>query len=154
MPTARAGHRLVAARGFLYAVGGSNPAGASLTTVERYDPASDRWTTLAPMAESRILHCAVATRVGGRTVLVVVGGYEVSADGTFVGARRTTEVFDIESGEWTLLDVLLPEVRSTHDCAVEANGTVLAIGGATNTGGPPIRLADVDALRIRPSDLR
>jgi hypothetical protein len=154
MPTAREGLRVVAAGRYLYAIGGTNPDGVSLTTVERYDPASDRWTAMAPMVESRGLPCAVATRIGSRTFLVVVGGQELAAGGTFVGARRTTEVFDIEAGEWTLLDVLLPEVRSAHDCAVEANGTILAIGGATNTGGPPIRLADVDALKIKPSDLR
>jgi hypothetical protein len=154
MPTARGGVRLVAAEGYLYAIGGTDPTGASLTTVERYDPGSDSWVTIAPMAESRSLPCAVPTRVGGRTVLVVVAGIEFAADGTFVNARRTTKVFDIETGEWTLLDVLLPEVRGSHDCAVEANGTVLAIGGATNTGGPPIHLTDIDALKLRPSDLR
>ena len=154
MPTAREGLSLVAAGGYLYAIGGSKLTGETLTTVERYDPASDTWMLMASMTESRGLACAVATRVGGRTVLVVVGGQEVDADGAFIGSRRTTEVFDIEANEWILLDVLLPEVRATHDCAVEASGAVLAIGGATDTDGPPIRLADVDALRIRPSDLR
>jgi hypothetical protein len=45
-----------------------------------------------PMVQSRVLHCAVQTKVGNRRVLVVVGGFEFSADGNLVQARRTTEV--------------------------------------------------------------
>ena len=60
---------------YLYAIGGQDLDG-SLTTVERYDPRSDSWTTMAPMLESRGLPCAVETRVGGRPVIVVVGGFE------------------------------------------------------------------------------
>ena len=62
---------------------GLDPTGPSLTTVERYDPKSNSWTTMNPMVESRALPCAVETKVGHRRVLVVVGGFEFSADGTF-----------------------------------------------------------------------
>jgi hypothetical protein len=75
------------------------------------------------------------------------------ADGTVVSSR-TTEVFDPYTGRWTLLDVLLPEGRASHDCAVERDGTVLAIGGSTNVGASFTYLADVDGLKIRPRDLR
>jgi N-acetylneuraminic acid mutarotase len=152
MPTARERLRLVASGRYLYAIGGEpDPAGPSLTTVERYDPKSDSWATMNPMVQSRLLPCAVQTRVGNRRVLVVVGGFEVSADGTFFDARRTTEVVDPHTGRWTLLDVLLPIGRGTHDCATEADGTVLAIGGANPAAG---FLANVDALSLRPRDLR
>jgi Kelch motif len=107
MPTTRERLRLVASGRYLYAIGGAAPTGESLTTVERYAPKSDSWTTMNPMVESRVLPCAVETRVGRQRVLVVVGGFEFSADGTFVQARRTTEVFDPHTGRWTLLDVLL-----------------------------------------------
>jgi N-acetylneuraminic acid mutarotase len=152
MPTARERLRLVASGRYLYAIGGrADEAGPSLTTVERYDPRSNNWTTMNPMVQSRVLPCAVQTRVGNRRVLVVVGGFEFSADGTLVQARRTTEVFDPHTGRWTLLDVLLPIGRGTHDCATEADGTVLAIGGANPAAG---FLANVDALALRPRDLR
>jgi hypothetical protein len=55
---------------------------------------------------------------------------------------RTTEVF--RGGRWTLLDDLLPIGRAAHDCAVQPDGVVLAIGGASSTGV----LAKVDALPL------
>jgi N-acetylneuraminic acid mutarotase len=162
MPTARTGLRLVASGRYLYAIGGAAPPsgadpseiGPSLSTVERYDPKSDRWTTMNPLVESRGLPCAVETKVGKRRVLVVVGGFEVSADGTLIQARRTTEVFDPATGRWTLLDVLLPIGRGSHDCATEADGTVLAIGGITHVGDTRVFLANVDALSLKRRDLR
>jgi Kelch motif len=159
MPTVRERLRLVASGRYLYAIGGvaiGQPGqfGPSLTTVERYDPKSDRWTTMNPMVESRGLPCAVETKVGKRRVLVVVGGFEVSADGTLIQARRTTEVFDPATGRWTLLDILLPIGRGSHDCATEADGTVLAIGGITHVGDTRVFLANVDALSLKRRDLR
>jgi N-acetylneuraminic acid mutarotase len=156
MPTVRERLRLVASGRYLYAIGGvaiGQPGqfGPSLTTVERYDPKSDSWATMNSLVESRGLPCAVETKVGKRRVLVVVGGFEASADGTTVQARRTTEVFDPATSRWTLLDVLLPFGRGSHDCATEADGTVLAIGGANGAGG---FFANVDALSLKPRDLR
>jgi N-acetylneuraminic acid mutarotase len=152
MPTARQRLRLVASGRYLFAIGGAAPPsgadpfelGPPLATVERYDPKSNRWTTMNPMVEPRYLPCAVETKVGHRHVLVVVGGFDPDA-------RRTTEVFDPHTGRWTLLDVLLPFGRGTHDCATEADGTVLAIGGANGAG---VFLANVDALSLKPRDLR
>ena len=149
MPTIRQRLRLVASGRYLYAIGGFDLAGQSLTTVERYDPKSNSWATMNPMVESRALPCAVETKVGNRRVLVVVGGFEFPGDGT-VDRRRTTEVFDPDTGRWTLLDVLLPFGRGSHDCATEADGTVLAIGGINPAGF----LANVDALSINLRDLR
>jgi N-acetylneuraminic acid mutarotase len=154
MPTIRQRLRLVASGRYLYAIGGFDLAGQSLTTVERYDPKSNSWATMNPMVESRALPCAVETKVGHRRVLVVVGGFEFSANGTLVQARRTTEVFDPHTGRWTLLDVLLPFGLGSHDCATEADGTVLAIGGITPVGDTPVFLANVDALSLKRRDLR
>jgi hypothetical protein len=107
-----------------------------------------------PMVESRYLPCAVETKVGYRRVLMVVGGFEFAPGGVLIDARRTTEVFDLATGRWNLLDVLLPTTRGSHDCATEADGTVLAIGGITPIEGSPSFLANVDALSLEPRDLR
>lgn len=66
MPTARTRLRLVALGRYLYAIGGQpDPAGPSLTTVERYDPKSNRWITMTPMVQSRVP--ALRGRDQGRT---------------------------------------------------------------------------------------
>uniref|UniRef100_A0A3Q2ZET3 Kelch repeat and BTB domain containing 11 n=1 Tax=Kryptolebias marmoratus TaxID=37003 RepID=A0A3Q2ZET3_KRYMA len=59
--------RLVAADGFLYAVGGE-----CLFTVERYDPRADRWTHVAPLPKGSFAVAHEATSCGGQ--LFVSGG--------------------------------------------------------------------------------
>ncbi|HEV8561991.1 MAG TPA: hypothetical protein VGR06_37195 [Actinophytocola sp.] len=151
MHTARSRFRLVAAGGFLYAVGGRTE-GPSLATVERYDPRSDTWRAINPMHESRVLPCVVETRNGNRPVLAAVGG-AIFDDSGLVDVRRTTEVLDLTTGRWALLDVLLPVSRVSLDCAVQPDGTMLAVGGATRTGDGFVELPDVDALTLTPRDL-
>ena len=159
MPTARERLRLVASGRYLYAIGGFNFEEQALDTVERYDPRSNSWSTMNPLHESRAVPCAIDTTVGNRHVLVVVAG-AVSRDDTSKDGRRTTEVFDPDNGRWKLLDVLLPIVRGSNDCAVELDGTVLLIGGATRidppAGGEPTYsfLTNVDALTLKPRDLK
>jgi len=70
----------------------------------------------------------------------------VPTDGGPSGHRCTTEIFDVESGRWQLLDVLRPTVRGSLACVVDA---VLAIGGATRVGDEIKFLWDVDALVLR-----
>jgi hypothetical protein len=125
-----------------------------LTTVERYDPTSDTWHTLTPMHERRAAPCVVETTVGTRHVIVAVAGTHFSKSGDFVDVLRTTEVFDIATGRWTLIDPLLPVVRGSQGCAVDANGAILAIGGATHVGGVFIFLENVDALLLKPRDIQ
>ncbi len=103
--------------------------------------------------ETRVLPCVVQTSIGLRPVLAAVGGAIFSDDGRFVDARRTTEVLDLNTGRWTLLDVPLPTVRVSHDCAVQPDGTILAIGGVTVAGGQFTFLPDVDALTLTARDL-
>jgi N-acetylneuraminic acid mutarotase len=152
MPTARERLKLVASGRYLYAIGGDNRAEPSLATVERYDPKSNTWRTMNPMVQSRTVLCAVETAVGNRRVLVAVGG--VAVEGTVVFRRRTTEVFDLDTGRWTLLDVLLPTDRASHDCATEADGTILAIGGFATTNNGASTVPNVDALSLHMRDLR
>lgn len=147
MHTARERFRLVAAGEYLYAVGGRGE-GPSLASVERYDPSTGSWRVINPMRESRVVPCVVATKIGNQPVLVAVGGAIFSDDGNFVDARRTTEVLDLTTGRWTLLDTLLPTVRVSLDCAVQPVTTILAISGATFADGLFTFLPNVDALTL------
>jgi N-acetylneuraminic acid mutarotase len=155
MHTARERLDLVAAGGYLYAIGGDNQIGASLTAVERYDTKTNTWRTMNPLAESRTLTCAVETKVGKRRVLAVVAGGENSADGTLVGPRSTTEVLDLATGRWTLLNTTLLPARAAHDCATKPDGTILTVGGVKRGKGDNFSaIPNVDALSLKPSDLR
>ena len=148
MPTARELLRLVTAGPYLYAVGGLSREGDSLTTIERYDPRSNRWQTVSPMQESRVAPGITTTDVGGRQVLVAVGG-AIWQNFEVLGSRRTTEVYDLATGRWQVLRAELPEPRGSLGCATEADGTVLAIGGGSFAGPA----AEVLALRLTRSDL-
>ncbi|XP_044757483.1 kelch-like protein 5 [Coccinella septempunctata] len=86
------------ANGYLYAIGGqdppsNNPSYARYDCVERYDPSTDSWTTVAPMTSKKD---AVAACLFGNC-LVAVGGYD--------GAQylNTFEQYDPITNEWTLL---------------------------------------------------
>ena len=158
MPTSRLFLRLVAAGGHLYAIGGQSPDNNEeiLATVERYDPTSDTWRPVASMNESRRLPGVVALRRGSSQFIVAIGGGS-GTDPDIVVLRRTTEVYDIRSGRWTVIRTRLPHGRGSLVAATEADGTVLAIGGATDngiTGGRRETTAEVLALRLSTHDLR
>jgi N-acetylneuraminic acid mutarotase len=153
MHTARERLRLVQAGGFLYALGGVGAGGASLTTVERYNPRTNTWATIEPLNKSRAFPGVVATSIAGHPVIVVVGGGNYDASGNFVGPRRTTEVLDIATGKWHTLDVLLDIGRGGLSCAVAASGAVLAISGGTIVDGQSVFVSDVSALTLEPRDL-
>lgn len=145
MHTARERFRLVAASGYLYAVGGRGE-GPSLATAERYDPRSNSWREIDAMHESRVVPCVVESRIGTRPVLLAIGGAVFGDSGTVVDGRRTTELLDLATGHWTVLDVLLPANRISHDCAVQPDLTILAVDGSTFAGGRFAVVPNVDAL--------
>lgn len=101
MPTARVRLRLVAAGAYLYAIGGQNAAGATVPTVERYDPATNTWEARAPMNHDRGLPGVVAitrgTRNEPRHFIVVVGGaHSTSLDGPFE-SLDSSEIYDVNT---------------------------------------------------------
>ena len=57
MATARNSHAVAVLDGKLYAVGGQNYG--LLSSVERYDPATNAWEAVAPMAAARVKAFAV-----------------------------------------------------------------------------------------------
>ena len=76
--------------GNLYAVGGESDDGSRLRSAERYDPATNAWEAVAPMAVERS-RPGVAVLDGK---LYAVGGYD---DGWFTSVERydpTTNVWE------------------------------------------------------------
>jgi len=121
------GDHLAAAsdRNFLYAVGGRKfTASKNTNVVQRYEPATDRWTALPPLPER--LSGVGAAVIGGR--LLVTSGENTT---TVVPAVRAYDL-SASTGAWATLPAL-PEGR--HGLAVAAVGnTLYAIGGSTQPG--------------------
>ncbi|XP_054271966.1 kelch-like protein 5 [Macrosteles quadrilineatus] len=81
--------------GYLYALGGhdvpaSNPSAARFDCVERYDPKTDTWTTVASMSVGR--DSLGVCRLGDR--LLAVGGYDGQS------YLRLVEAYDSQTNEW------------------------------------------------------
>uniref|UniRef100_A0A8C5B5E7 Kelch-like family member 5 n=1 Tax=Gadus morhua TaxID=8049 RepID=A0A8C5B5E7_GADMO len=96
MAKRRGGVGVATWNGFLYAIGGHDAPASSLSSrlsdcVERYDPQTDAWTTVAPMSISRdaVGVCLLGDR------LYAVGGY----DGQVY--LNTVESYDPQTNEWT-----------------------------------------------------
>ena len=60
MATAREAHAVAVLDGKLYAVGGYSDDGGVLSSVERYDPATNAGEAVAPMASARLDGFAVS----------------------------------------------------------------------------------------------
>ena len=153
MPTARVRLRLVAAGEHLYAIGGQNTDGFSVSTVERYHPVTETWTELASMNHDRGLPGAVAiTRGPGplpRYFIVVVGGAHVTGlDQPPDNFLDSTEVYDVQNNTWFDLDIQLPQRKAGLAAAELADGRVLAIAGTLLQDGAFTATKDVYATTI------
>src|SRR5262249_45467434 len=124
---------LVPLGGFLYLVGGVTAwPQPSVTTVQRYAPASNTWTAVATLPTARAATGAAA--LNGR--LYVAGGL------TAAQSVADFTVYDPASDGWTTLPSM-PTARD-HLAAAALNGKFYAIGGRIN--GPtcsPFRTNEV-----------
>jgi N-acetylneuraminic acid mutarotase len=100
MPTARQGAATAAEGGRLYVIGGSTGTGAGNGTVvgsaEAYDPASDSWTTLAPMPSPRFQSHGAA-QIGGK--IYVAGGRLCSCIPG--GNTNSLFIYDVLTNTWS-----------------------------------------------------
>ena len=122
------GDHLAAAsdRDYLYAVGGRKFKSSNNTTaVQRYDPATNRWTTLAPLPKP--LSGTGAAIINGQ--LLVAGG-----ENTTPTVVSTVQAYDLTAPTATW--ITLPSLTlARHGLAVAAIGnTLYAIGGSTQPG--------------------
>jgi Invasin, domain 3/Kelch motif len=142
MPTPREGLAVGVVNGILYAIGGNarGPAASGATigagkrgtafnlqgsenvlnTVEAYDPATDTWTTRAPMPTARS-QLAVAVVNG---ILYAIGGQSAAAGFT------TVEAYDPETNRWSRKRPLPEAYGRAALAAGQLNGLIYAVGGA------------------------
>ncbi|XP_028150298.2 kelch-like protein 5 [Diabrotica virgifera virgifera] len=98
----RGGVGVAVVNGYLYAMGGqdapaNNPAASRFDCVERYDPKTDTWSTVASLSSKR--DAVAACRFGDK--LYAIGGY----DGSHY--LRTVEQYDPNANEWNTLSPLI-----------------------------------------------
>lgn len=115
---------------------------------EMFDPATDRWTTVAPAPTAR--NSAASVVLGGR--IYVIGGREFSVadDGSAVQENvATVEVYDPAADEWAEA-AALPEPRGGLAAAVH-EGAIYVFGGEQH--GPDPQVYD-DVWRYDPGSDR
>jgi len=93
LPSARRGHGTAVASGLLYAVGGTNSAGAALKTVQVYNPSTNSWTTKASLPVARQSSNG-ATHISG--TIYVPGGQDAAGVIT-----RTLYAYKISTNIWS-----------------------------------------------------
>lgn len=102
--------------GALYAVGGCDENNFRLNSVERYDPVTDTWEFIAPMATCRSSPCVLASKF-----LYVFGGVN------YVGMSLSTgESFDPRTNTWTAISPM--KARRASACGAVSNGKIFCIG--------------------------
>ena len=108
--------------------------GGGTGRLDRYDPASDRWDTLAPIPASD-----TGQQVGGGLAMAAVGERLVAFGGEWFarpggGVFSETWIYDIARDAWTRGPDMATPRHGLAACAV--GGTVLAIaGGEVVSGG-------------------
>jgi N-acetylneuraminic acid mutarotase len=118
MPGPRAYFASCAAGGKFYAFGGDD--GAHIDTVVAYDPATDSWSSKAPMPVQRT--SAEAVEAGGK--IYVLGGF---INGTALTTR--VDVYDPATDSWGVPVAPMPTLRTTFGVA-SIDGIIYAVGGS------------------------
>jgi N-acetylneuraminic acid mutarotase len=113
--------------GSFYVIGGRADGGV-LNNLERYDPATDTWTTLTPMTTAR----AAAAAAVQDDAIYVIGGRESGSGPCSGGALDVVERYDIATDTWTTV-APLPSPRSDA-AAVEHGGKIYVFGGCSDAG--------------------
>ena len=114
---------VAAANGRVYIFGGISAQRTILTTVEEYDPATNRWSFVAPLPAP--LHHAAAATVGD--AIYIIGGYATLA----FTPVSTVFRYDTRTDSWTRV-ADLPRARGAL-AAATIDGKIYAVGGVPGT---------------------
>jgi hypothetical protein len=105
--------------GKIYVIGGTN-GNTDLSRVDRFDPSTNTWDTVAPLPwpRSSLAGCEYAGRI------YAIGGYSLA-----LGFQRAVARFTPDSGlgHWDVVDSLL--TRRANPAAAVAAGWMCAVGG-------------------------
>ncbi len=133
--TARAAHTATLLRdGRVLVIGGMrfpiNDQTGFLASAEIYDPATGRWSEVAPMSTPRWSHTATTLQDGR---VLVVGGYRIGAESR---ALATAEIYDPATDRWTAV-APMGTGREGHTATLLHDGQVLIVGGTGGYGSQP-----------------
>jgi N-acetylneuraminic acid mutarotase len=129
MPTARFWLSCEVVDNKIYAIGGTEEEGPSLSIVEVYDPASDTWdTTKAGMPTGR--RSMASAVVDGK--IYIIGGDPKFIRGVTTGVR-TVEVYDPITDTWDTTKTDMETAREATSASV-VNGIIYVIGGVAPGG--------------------
>lgn len=121
MASARSYAAIASSGGKVYVVGGSTPSGTT-PSLERYDPATNLWASMAPAPSSRAI--ATLTEISG--TLYYLGGCTNNSD-CRIGTTGLLEAYSVASNSWTTR-APMPTPRNTF-AAAAVNGILYAVGG-------------------------
>jgi hypothetical protein len=92
-------------------------------SAEIYDPASNGWTSAAPMSVTRSAHAATLLNTGQ---VLITGGWSPAGTPSFTG-----ELYDAKKDQWTAT-ARMRAPRANHTTTLLADASVLAVGGNGN----------------------
>jgi N-acetylneuraminic acid mutarotase len=112
--------------GYVYALGGDGIWGVTpvYSSVERWNPATDVWSDVAPMSRGRDFFGSV---FGGDGLLYAIGGG--------AGNSSACERYNPVTNSWSPIHDL-PQPRTGVSAAIDGLGRVYAIGGGPALGSP------------------
>ena len=116
----------------IYAIGGFNGK-KSLSSVERYDPYTGHWETIASLKTPRRSLCAVATPDG----IYAIGGHNAGQ------GISSIERFDEKKLEWVhVTNMMKPKYAMAAVCSID-DKCIYILGGYTKTEDNTVERFDI-----------
>ena len=109
-------------------IGNGDSSDGGTASVEVYDPATGKWTTLSAMSEARVYHQAILLADGR---VLVCGGQQW--DGYEQMGTSSAELYDPATDSWSVVNSMNMS-RYSHTATLLGDGRVLVAGGSFMPG--------------------